>query len=410
MDGQVIAGLDAGNDTVRVLIGELFPDGEIVFSGWGSCPARGLLNGFIVNIVDFQECTEKAVEHAEQKAGREVEDLLVSFGGIPTYSFNSKGVVKVSGKNSEVGQPDIDNVLESASAVSLPVEQSILHILPQDYILDYQPGIHDPRNMNGVRLECNVHITTVQSSYIGNMERAFERSGYRIRDKFLGSWASSNAVLSRDEKNAGVLLIDVGSLVTDFMLIRDGMPGFSGSINIGGKLATHDLATILHVSMETAETLKNEYSSSWPAFADQDRTIPIKGAIGQGPSSVQTSSLASILEARMEDLFKSIKKEVDKLQGGQLIGGGLVLTGGGSLLRGMTELAQKVFSKPVRVGGAKSVLNLPEECCDPRWATAAGLVQLGAESFFVGKSGRSKGSAVSQSFLSSISDWLRRFF
>ncbi len=410
MDGQVIAGLDAGNETVRVLIGELSPDGEIVFSGWGSCPARGLLNGSIANIRDFQKCTERAVEHAEQKAGREVEDLLVSFGGIPTCSFNSKGVVKVSGKNSEVGQLDIDNVLDSASAVSLPLEQSILHILPQDYILDYQPGIHNPMNMSGVRLECNVHITTVQSSYIGNMKRAFERSGYRIRDKFLGSWASSKAALSRDEKNMGVLLIDIGSLVTDFMLVRDGMPGFSGSINIGGKLATHDLATVLHISMETAETLKNEYSSSWPAFADQDRTIPIQGAIGQGPFSIQASSLASIVEARMEDLFNSIKEEVDRLQGWQLIGGGLVLTGGGSLLRGMAELARKVFSKPVRVGGARSVLNLPEECCDPRWTTVAGLVQLGAESFFVGKGGKSRDSTASQSVLSSISDWLRRFF
>jgi len=376
-DSQVIAGLDIGSDRIRVLVAEYDSRGKLLVSGWGESRSEGMRKGVVVNIEAARDAVLKAVEAAEHEAGRTVTELWTALGGSSVDSLNSRGVVAVSGKNREIGRVDIERVLEAARAVVIPMDRDILHVLPQEYIIDDQGGVRNPMDMIGVRLEAEVHIVTASVSAIKNIEKAIERADYQLGDVALGSLAAARALLSEDEKEMGVLLIDIGASSTDFILVHGGAPRVTGSIPVGGAQASSDLSIVLKTPLESAERIKCESGCCWDALADAEEPVIIPGVGGRPPVPLPVTELCRILQPRMEEIFRIVRRKIDKTSGSAQIGGGIVLTGGGALLPGVADVASGVFSQPARIGTPRTSVEWPEPCRDPKWSTAAGLILLG---------------------------------
>ncbi|MCK5737387.1 MAG: cell division protein FtsA [Spirochaetaceae bacterium] len=376
-DSEVIAGLDIGTDRIRVLVAEYDTRGKLLVSGWGESRSEGMRKGVVVNIEAAREAVLKAVEAAEHEAGRTVTELWTALGGASVDSLNSRGVVAVSGKNREIGDADIERVLEAARAVVIPMDRDILHVLPQEYIIDDQGGVRNPMDMIGVRLEAEVHIVTASVSAIKNIEKSIERADYKLGDVALGSLAAARALLSEDEKEMGVLMIDIGASSTDFILVYSGAPRVTGSVPVGGVQASNDLSLVLKTPMDSAERIKCESGCCWNALADAEEPVIIPGIGGRPPIPVSVTELCRILQPRMEEIFQIIRKKIEKTSGTARISGGIVLTGGGALLPGVADVASSVFNQPARIGSPRSSVEWPEPCRDARWSTAAGLILLG---------------------------------
>ena len=376
-ESEVVAGLDIGTDRIRVLVAEYGSRGELMVSGWGESRSEGLRQGVVVNIEAAREAVQRAVEAAEHEAGRTVTELWASLGGSSVDSLNSRGVVAVSGKNREIGSTDVERVLDAAKAVVIPMDRDILHVLPQEYIIDDQGGVRNPLDMIGVRLEAEVHIVTASVSAVSNMKKAVERADYKIGDVALGSLAAARALLSEDEKEMGVLLVDIGASSTDYILVQGGAPRLTGSVPVGGRQATSDLSIVLKTPMDAAERLKCESGCCWDGLVDAEEPVIIPGVGGRPPVPVPVTELCRILQPRMEEIFGMIRQRLDRIPGDTRVNGGVVLTGGGALLNGADELAGRVFDAPARIGGPRSSVEWPKVCRDPRWSTAAGLILLG---------------------------------
>jgi len=410
-DSQVIAGLDIGSDRIRVLVAEYDSMGKLLVSGWGESRSEGMRKGVVVNIEAARDAVLKAVEAAEHEAGRTVTELWTALGGSSVDSLNSRGVVAVSGKNREIGRADIERVLEAARAVVIPMDRDILHVLPQEYIIDDQGGVRNPMDMIGVRLEAEVHIVTASVSAIKNIEKAIERADYRLGDVALGTLAAARALLSEDEKELGVLLIDIGASSTDFILVHGGAPRVTGSVPVGGAQASSDLSIVLKTPLESAERIKCESGCCWDALADVEETIIIPGVGGRPPVPLPVTELCRILQPRMEEIFRIIRKKIDKTSGSARIGGGIVLTGGGSLLSGAADVASEVFNQPARTGAPRASVEWPEPCRDPRWSTAAGLILLG-DAVSSGSNSGENNVRMEESVnpLKGLMKWLGEFF
>jgi len=410
-DSEVIAGLDIGADRIRVLVAEYDTKGKLIVSGWGESRSEGMRKGVVVNIEAAREAVLKAVEAAEHEAGRTVTELWTALAGASVDSLNSRGVVAVSGKNREIGQVDIERVLEAARAVVIPMDRDILHVLPQEYIIDDQGGVRNPMDMIGVRLEAEVHIVTASVSAIKNIEKAIERADYKLGDVALGSLAAARALLSEDEKELGVLLIDIGASSTDFILVHGGAPRVTGSVPVGGAQASSDLSIVLKTSLDSAERIKCESGCCWDALADAEEPVIIPGVGGRPPVPVPVTELCRILQPRMEEIFQIVKKRIEKISGTTRIGSGVVLTGGGSLLPGVADVASGVFSQPARIGIPRSTVEWPESCRDARWSTAAGLILLG-DAVSNGADSGENASWTEESVnpLKGLMKWLGEFF
>ena len=410
-ESRVIAGLDIGSESIRALVAEYGPGGRLVVSGWGTCRSEGLRKGVVVNIEAARESVQAAVEAAEQEAGRTVTELWASLGGGTVDGLNSRGVVAVSGKNREIGQTDVNRVLEAAKAVVIPMDRDILHVLPQEYVIDDQGGVRNPLDMIGVRLEAEVHIVTASVSAVANMKKAVERADYRIGNFALGSLAAARSVLSEDEKELGVLLVDIGASSTDYILVQGGAPRVTGSLPVGGNQATSDLSIVLKTPMDAAERIKLETGCCWGGAADAEEPVIIPGVGGRPPTSVPMTEICRILQPRMEELFGMIRQRIARVPGASRPSGGVVLTGGGSLLDGTVELAERAFDLPVRIGAPKAAVEWPEPCRDPRWTTAAGLILLGdAVVRSTEHKDRSESEPESASRLKGFVRWLGEFF
>lgn len=410
-DSEVIAGLDIGTDRIRVLVAEYDEMGNLLVSGWGESRSEGMRKGIVVNIEAAREAVLSAVEAAEHEAGRTVTELWTALGGASVDSLNSRGVVAVSGKNREIGQADVERVLEAARAVVIPMDRDILHVLPQEYIIDDQGGIRNPMDMIGVRLEAEVHIVTASVSAIKNMEKAVERADYKVGDVALGTLAAARALLSEDEKEMGVLLIDIGASSTDFILVYGGAPRITGSIPVGGAQATGDLSIVLKTPMDSAERIKCDNGCCWEALADVDEPVIIPGIGGRPPVPVPVTELCRILQPRMEEIFRMIRNKIERMPGSAQLSGGVVLTGGGSLLPGVADVAAEVFNQPARVGKPRSSVKWPEACTDPRWSTAAGLILLGDAVTAHDNDGENiTGSTEPSNLLKGLVKWLGEFF
>jgi len=376
----LVVGLDIGTTKVCVVIGEVNESGALEITGVGTYPSTGLRKGAVVNIEATLKAITGAIESAEMMSGREITACWTGIGGSHIDGINSRGVVAVTGKNHEtreIAEDDIKRVTEAAQAVVIPMDRRILEVIPQSYIVDDQKGISDPLNMIGVRLEAEVHIITCSTTGGQNLIKCVNRAGFAVKDLILQTLAAGRAVLSHEEKELGVALIDLGGGTTNTLVYSEGAPFSISTIPAGGIQVTSDISIVNNISFEYAEKIKLEAGCCWEDFLEEGNDPIIPGVGGRPPHTIPKSHLLAIIRPRMEETFKLVKEKIDKIAAVRPLGGGIILTGGASQLLGVSELAAHIFNLPVRVGTPLPVGGLVPEYRNPAYATAVGLVLEG---------------------------------
>ena len=373
---NVIVGLDIGTNKIACVVAEASPDGSIDVIGIGKHPSRGLRKGVVVNIESTVESIRLAVEEAELMAGVEINSVFVGIAGSHIRGCNSHGVVAT--RNGEVTEEDVGRAVDAASAMAIPADQKILHILPQEYIIDQQDGSREPIGMSGVRLEARVHMITGAVSSAQNIIKCCNRCDLDVADMVLEQVASSEAVLSQDEKDIGVVIVDIGGGTTDIAIFVDGAICHTSVIPIGGDHLTNDLVSGLRTSAREADLLKIKYGSCMVEFISPDEQVEVPSVGGRPPRPMPRQIMAQILEPRVQELFELVKAEVQRSGYQERIAAGVVLTGGSSLLEGMVELAEETFDGlPVRIGKPYGVGGLVDVVSSPIYATGVGLLLYG---------------------------------
>lgn len=361
------------------MIGEYNENAVLEITGVGVATSTGLRRGVVVNIEATLRSIAQAVEAAELMSGREVRDAWVGVSGANIEGINSRGVVAVTGKGREIGQEDVDRVIEAARAVVIPMDREVLHVIPQTFIVDDQKGIRDPRDMIGVRLEAEVHIISGAVTTAQNLIKCVNRAGFRANGLILHSLAAARAVLSNDEKELGCLLVDLGGGTTDALVYSEGAPYFTSVVPVGGMQVTNDISIMLNVPMDAAERIKRESGCCDASIVEPDETVIVPGLGGRAPQEVPRTRIAAIMQPRMEEIYSLVLDRIETMGYRRLIKGGVVLTGGGALMQGACDLASRVFEVPARVGNPITLGGLVEEYRSPLYATAVGLVMLGAD-------------------------------
>ncbi len=372
---QLLIGLDIGTSKIACVVAEAGANGKLDIIGIGTHPSRGLRKGVVVNIESTVESIRLAVEEAELMAGVEIKSVFTGIAGSHIRGYNSHGVVAT--KNGEVTAEDVARVIDAARAMNIPADQKILHILPQEYIIDNQDGIREPVGMSGVRLEAKVHIVTGAVSSAQNIIKCCNRCGLEVADMVLEQVASSEAVLSQDEKDIGVVLLDMGGGTTDIAVFLNGAIQHTAVIPIGGDHLTNDLVVGLRTSAREADQLKKKYGACLVSIVSPDEQVEVPSVGGRPPRPMPRQVMAQILEPRVEELFELVKAELQRSGFKELMAAGLVLTGGCSLLEGTVELGEEVFEMPVRLGRPQNAGGLAEVVGSPIFATGVGLVQYG---------------------------------
>lgn len=376
-DESLIVGLDIGTSKVLAIVGEIGVDGQVEIIGVGYHPSRGLKKGVVVNIESTVQSIQRAIEEAELMAGCQINSVYAGIAGSHINSFNSHGIVAI--KDKEVGNSDIDRVIEAARALAIPADQKVLHILPQEFIIDKQEGIREPIGMCGVRLEAKVHIITGAVSAAQNIIKCVRRCGLEVDDIILEQLASSIAVLTDDERELGVCLVDIGGGTTDICVFTDGAIRHTAVIPIAGDQVTNDIAVALRTPMQYAEEIKKQYGCALTQLAQHDETIEVPSVGDRAPRTLARQTLAEVIEPRIEELYTLVAAELRRSGFEDLVGSGVVLTGGSSKLQGMVELAEEVFHMPVRLGVPQDIGGLTGVVENPMYATGVGLVHFGAQ-------------------------------
>lgn len=367
----VIAGLDIGTTKVSFLIGQLTPDGVKVI-GVGDTPNHGMKQGVVVNIEATADAIKKAKEEAELMSGVVATTAWLAVGGNHIESFDSQGMVAI--KNKEVSQEDIDRVIEAAKAVAIPKDRQVLHVLPKEFLIDGQRGITDPIGMAGVRLECAVHIVTGLQSAIQNAIKCTQKAGLQVSGMCLQQLASSLSVVSRDEKNLGCCVVDMGGGTCDLVTFSQGSVTHTAVIPVGGQNFTHDVAMGLRTNQANAENLKKKSGCALAQSLSEDETIEVESVGGRQSRTLSRKDLGEILEARSEETLSLIKDELNKKGLVPQLGSGIILTGGASSLEGLVEMGDFVFDVPVRRGTPLRVAGLTDIVKCPRFSTGVGLL------------------------------------
>ena len=374
---NLIVGLDVGTSKIVALVAEVAPDGSFEVIGIGSQPSRGLRKGVVVNIDATMTSIQKVLEEAEVMANCRISHVYTGIAGSHIRSLNSSGMVAI--KEKEVSQADVDRVLETAKAVAIPNDQQILHILPQEYIIDGQDGVREPLGMSGVRLEVKVHIVTGAAAAVENIVKCVRRCGLEVQDVVLQPLASATAVLNDDEKELGVCLIDVGGGTTDIAVYANGAIRHTAVIPIAGDQVTNDIAMTLRTPTKEAEELKVRHGCALRQLADPNEIVEVPGVGERGPRKLSRQTLAEVIEPRIEELYKLVQAELRRSGFEKLLSSGIVLTGGTAQLVGMVELGEEVFHLPVRVGTPSYNAGLADVVRNPRYATAVGLLVEGRD-------------------------------
>lgn len=376
----VITGLDIGTSKVCAVIGEIIDGERISVAGVGMNPSKGLRKGAIVNLADTIKSIHSAIRSAEMMAGIEVEEVIVGIGGNYVKNYKNAGMITISRGINEFGEDDISRVIEAASVMPLPADVRVLDIIPQEYIIDgQQKGVVNPLGMNGTRLEVVVNIMTCQESFAVNIAKAVEKAGYEVRNIVLETLASSLAVLTPDEKELGVLLVDVGGGTTDCILFMEKRLEETFFVDLGGNHLTRDLAICLRTPLVSAEEYKIEHGAAWMDSVKSDDSIEVQRIGGRSLRLVEHEEVVKILESRMEEIFVMVKRKIQKLDMMDSLAAGIVLTGGAVKLEGTLDLAEEVFGLPVRLGIPDSVEGVRDVLNDPQYSTGVGLVIYGME-------------------------------
>jgi cell division protein FtsA len=372
---NLIVGLDIGTSKVVAIVGEVMPDGELEVIGIGSLPSRGLKKGVVVNIESTVHSIQRAVEEAELMAGCQIHSVYAGIAGSHIRSLNSHGIVAIRDK--EVTQSDVERVIDAARAVAIPADQKILHILPQDFIIDNQEGIRHPVGMSGVRLEAKVHMVTGAVSAAQNIIKCVRRCGLEVDDIILEQLASSYSVLTEDEKDLGVCIVDIGGGTTDIAVFTEGSIRHTAVIPIAGDQVTNDIAVALRTPTQHAEEIKIKYACALAHMAAADETIEVPSVGDRPPRQLARHTLAEVVEPRYEELLTLIQAELQRSGFEDLVASGIVLTGGSAKIEGLVDLAEEVFHMPVRLGVPQYVTGLVDVVRNPIYATGVGLLLFG---------------------------------
>jgi len=376
--GQYVVGLDIGTTKICCVVAEITEEGPLQLVGIGEAQSKGLRKSVVVNLDATVDAIKTAVSTAELMAGVDIEHATVGIAGGHIRSFNSRGVVAVAGRDSAVDRADMDRVLAAAQAVSIPQDREIVHVLPQEYVLDDQGGIAAPRGMIGSRLEANVHIVTSATTSVQNLVTCANRAGVEVRDTVIDQLAVAETVLSQDEKDLGVALLDIGGGTTDLAIFDRGAIWHTAVLPVGGDHFTNDLAVGLRTPIPDAERLKQQHGCALSSMVEEGDAIEVPSVGGRRPRLLSLQVMAEILQPRAAEIFTLIHDEVTRAGFGRSLNAGVVLSGGGSILPGMVEVAEEVFDVPVRLGQPMRVKGLAEPNTGPAYATAVGLALYGA--------------------------------
>lgn len=374
-DKDLIVALDVGTSKIAALVGELTAEGDIEIVGFGTHPSRGLKKGVVVNIESTVQSIQRALEEAELMAGCQIHSAYTGIAGSHIRSLNSHGIVGI--RDREVNQSDVERVIDAAKAVAIPADQRILHVLPQEFIVDAQEGVKEPVGMSGVRLEARVHIVTGAVSAAQNITKCLRRCGLHVGDIILEQLASSHAVLTEDEKELGVCLVDIGGGTTDVAIFTEGSIRHTSVIPIAGDHVTNDVAVALRTPTQYAEEIKIKHGSCLANTTDPAETIEVPSVAKRPAKQIPKKALAQVIGARYEELYSLVLSEIRRSGFEDLISAGIVLTGGGASIQGAVELAESVFRMPVRLGLPQNIRGLMDVRDNPGYATGVGLLLHG---------------------------------
>jgi len=408
---EIKVGIDVGTTKIAVAIARIDEDCKPTVMGVGTSPCEGLRRGVVVNLEKTVEAITNAVNDAELMAGVEIGDAYVGIAGDHIKSLNSRGVIAVSRVDKTITERDIDRVIDAAKAIRLPDEREIIHVIPQEFIVDNQDGIKNPLDISGVRLEAEIHIVTGAMTAINNVVKCVHRAGIGVRNIVLQPLASSYSVLNRDEKELGCALLDIGGGTTDLAVFHEEAIRYTSVIGLGGKNVTSDIAIGLRTPIENAETIKVKYGCALRSMVSKQETIEVPGPGEREPRNVSLDILGTIIEPRMEEIFSLVKHEIQNNGFSGLMGAGIILTGGASLLRGSAELAEQIFDMPVKIGyprgfggGLTDIIN------NPSYATVLGLILYGVDGLdSAGQYVRSDRSRVFKGIASNLKKWFKDF-
>jgi len=373
---DIIVGLDIGTNKVACIVGEVTDDGVDII-GIGSAKSNGLRRGYVVNIDSTVTAIQQAVDEAENMAGCEITTVYAAISGAHVRGVNSNGIVAV--KDGEVRAADIARVIDQAKAVPIPMDREVLHVLPQQYVVDDQDGIRDPLGMAGVRLEAKVHIITTAVASAQNVIKCANRCNLQVADIVLESLASASAVLEDDEKELGVAVLDIGGGTCDLMVYSDGAIVHTAVLPLGGGHVTNDIATVLRTPLDSAEKMKRKYGCAWRGLVDANDKMEVPSVGGRGPRVIPRMELVEVIEPRVEEIFEHVKKELLRSGFYDGLAAGVVLTGGATSMEGVIEVAEHVLHLPVRRGAPTKVGGLVDVVRSPAYSTGVGLVMFGAE-------------------------------
>jgi cell division protein FtsA len=383
-DKNLLVGLDIGTSKISALVGELKDDDQIEIIGIGTHPSRGLKKGVVVDIESTVQAIQRAVEEAELMAGCEIHSVHAGIAGSHVRSLNSHGITAI--KEVEVSQADVDRVIDAARAVAIPADQKILHILPQEFIIDDQEGIREPIGMCGVRLEARVHMVTGAVSAAQNIVKCIRRCGLEVDDLVLAQLSSSYAVLGEDEKELGVCVVDIGGGTTDLAVFTDGAIRHTAVIPIAGDQVTNDIAVALRTPTQYAEQIKVQHACALTQLAANGETIEVPSIGDRPPRRLSRQTLAEVVEPRYEELLTLLHNELRRSGFEDLVAGGVVLTGGSAKMQGLIELAEEVFHMPVRLGVPQYVIGMEAVVSNPIHSTGVGLLMYARQHRFTRRS------------------------
>jgi cell division protein FtsA len=399
-----VVGLDIGTKKVAAIIGEITEEKKVEIIGIGTADSRGLRKGIVVNLDSTVTAIKKAQEEAELMAGVEIDAAFIGISGAHIKSFNSRGVIAVSGKNREISREDIKRVIEQSKAVSIPPDREIIHIIPQEFVVDDQDGIKDPLGMSGIKLEVNVHIITGAITSVQNLRTCVARGGIEIEQVVLNQIATSSSILTHDEMELGVGLIDIGGGTTEVAIFERGSLWYTSVIPIGGDNFTNDIAVGLRTPIPDAEKIKKKFGCVSHPLVDEQETIEVP-TVGRGkkPRVLSRQLLADIIHPRAEEIFRLVDNDIKRMGYEKSLNSGIVITGGTALLDGLEEVAEEIFDLPVRRGDPSGVGGLVDRVGTPDFATTVGLIQYGYNLY------REKGLPRDRKkgFWSKFKDWLK---
>jgi cell division protein FtsA len=373
---NLVVGLDIGTTKICAIVGEVTPEGVDIV-GIGTAPSKGLRKGVVINIEATVASIKRAIEEAELMAGCEIHSVYAGIAGGHIRGFNSHGIVAV--KDREVTEADIERVIDAAKAVAIPVDREVIHILPQEFVIDDQDGIKEPLGMSGVRLEAKVHIVTGAVTSAQNIVRCAQKCALNVSDIVLEQLASALAVLSEDEKELGVALVDIGGGTTDIAIFHGGSIQHTSVIAIGGQHLTNDIAVGLRTPQDEAEAIKRRYGCASSRMIGKNETIDVPSIGGRKSRELSRQILGDILEPRVVEIFELVQREIEKMKLTELLASGVVLTGGSTLLPGMSEVAEEIIGLPVRLGVPQGIGGLVDVVKSPMYATGVGLLLFGAQ-------------------------------